>query len=328
MANDSAHQQLLAIGFNRLEAEVYVFLLASRPTTAYGIGKKLGRPTANVYKAVEALSRRGAVLIEGGENRLCRAVPAEEFLDQMNREFCHKTKEAAEKLAKLERPTEDERAYRLESAPLLLERCRQMLEERCERCVVIDAFPRALDAILPSIRIALRRGVTVYVEAYAPIDIPGANVAVTELGDKVLNQWRSQQLNVVIDGRESLTGLLDTGLTEVFQGLWTDSRYLSLIMHSGRLAEHTMVRLRNAVAAGSSCAELESVLISHPFLLHTDVPGHGEMLARYAGNSDEEVSKSKKGKTHAKEKGIHSHADRARDHRDHNDSRKIPGQGR
>jgi HTH-type transcriptional regulator, sugar sensing transcriptional regulator len=291
MVDDAALRQLLEIGFSHLEAEVYVFLLANKPATAYGIGKRLGRPTANVYKAVDALSRRGAVLIEEGDNRLCRAVPAGEFLDQVDRAFHSKTKEAARTLGKLERQTEDERVYRLESAPQLFERCRNMLEERCERFAVIDAFPRALHAILPSIQAAIARGVTVYVEAYESIRIKGAHVVVAAgLGEQVLEQWRSQQLNVVVDGRECLTALLDTGMTEVYQGLWTNSRYLSCLMHSGRLAEHTLVRLRNAAAAESSGDGLRSILASHPFLLHSDVPGHTEMLARYAGKSKQKHS--------------------------------------
>jgi sugar-specific transcriptional regulator TrmB len=291
MTNASACRHLLEIGFNRLEAEVYVYLLANQPATAYAIGKKLACPTANVYKAVEVLARRGAVLVEDGDNRLCRAVPVGEFLERVNREFSGKTKTVADALAGLERQSEDERVYRLESAPQLLERCRQMLEERCERCAVVDAFPRALQAILPSIQIAIRRGVTVYVEAYEPIRIAGADIALTELGGEVLAQWRSEQLNVIIDGRESLMGLLDTGLTQVHQGLWTNSRYLSVLMHSGRLAEHTLVRLRALAAARQSAAEFGRVLANHPFLLDTDVPGHGEMLERYAGGKSKRRKK-------------------------------------
>lgn len=266
---------MLELGLSRLEAEVYVFLLANRPMTAYGIGKRLNRATANVYKAVETLARRGAVLIEEGDSRLCRAVPAAEYLDQVDRAFHSRTRQVASALAKLERQGEDERVYRLDSALQLFERCRQMLE-RCERCAVIDAFPLALQAILPSIETAVGHGVEVYVEAYAPVRIEGAHVAVADVGERVLEQWRSQQLNVIVDGRESLTALLDTSLTEVFQGLWTDSRYLSCLMHSGRLAEHTLVRMRNA--AGT---ELGEILAKHPFLLHGGVPGHAWILDRY-----------------------------------------------
>ena len=282
MAAGTALDQLQEIGLTRLEAEIYAFLLANRPMTAYGIGKHLGRATANVYKAVDALARRGAVLIEEGDNRLCRAVPASEFLDHLDRKFHNQTKDAAATLAKLERPSEDEHVYRLESVPQVFERCRQMLEERCERYAVIDAFPRALNAILPSIRAAVKRRVTVYVEAYEPIRISGAHVVVADVGARVLKQWRTQQLNVIVDGRETVTALLDKSLARVHQGLWTNSRYLSLMMHSGRLAEHTLVRMSNASATGSA---LKPILASHPFLLQSKVPGHADLLARYTDNS-------------------------------------------
>ena len=278
------HDRLMEIGLSRLEAEVYAFLLANRPMTGYGIGKRLGKPTANVYKAVDALARRGAVLIEEGENRRCRAVPASEFLEHERVAFGRKTEAAAQTLAKLEQQPDDERVYRLESAAQLFERCRQMLEERCQTFAVVDAFPAALKALVPSIKIAIRRGATVYVEAYEPVKIPGARLVVATVGTQVLQQWRTQQLNLIVDGRECVTALLDAQLQEVFQGLWTNSLYLSCLMHSGRLAEHTLLRLERAAESGSP--GLLAILKEHPYLLQTNVPGRRELLARYAGDRD------------------------------------------
>ncbi|MCK5171620.1 MAG: hypothetical protein KAQ75_17205, partial [Bacteroidales bacterium] len=71
---------LIDIGFNRLEAEVYMHLLTHPPSTAYKIGKLINKPTANVYKAIDALSKKGAVLIEDNKNKLCKAVNPDEFL--------------------------------------------------------------------------------------------------------------------------------------------------------------------------------------------------------------------------------------------------------
>ncbi len=275
MSKESVLDCLVEFGLSRLEAEVYVFLLANRPMTAYGIGKQLGRPTANVYKAVDALSRRGAALIEDGDNRLCRAVPASEFLHHIGKAFHSRTEQAAAMLETLERQTDDERVYRLESASQVFERCVEMLETRCERVAVVDAFPRALDSILPSIRAAIRRKITVYVEAYEPVVLEGAKVVVAQVGKQVLKQWQSQQLNVIVDGRESIAALLNNDLTEVYQGLWTNSRYLSCMMHSGRLAEHTLIEMRNASGRG-----LTAILDEHPFLLTSNVPGQRELLVR------------------------------------------------
>ncbi len=278
----SVLDSLVALGLSRLEAEVYAFLLANRPVTAYAIGKRLSKPTANVYKAVDSLARRGAVLVEEGENRRCRAVPAEEFMEHARLAFRRKTETAAQTLAKLGQQPDDERVYRLESAAQLFERCRQMLEDRCQSIAVVDAFPAALEALLPSILLAIGRGVTVYVEAYEPIDIPGARLVVAAAGKQVLRQWRTQQVNLIVDGQECVTALLDVNLEVVFQGLWTNSVYLSCLMHSGRLAEHSLLRLERAVECGSP--DLLAILREHPYLLQTNVPGHRELLARYAGD--------------------------------------------
>lgn len=55
-----AIELLRQLGLNQLEAEVYAFLLPNEPMTAYAIGTALGKPTANVYKAIEHLARLGA----------------------------------------------------------------------------------------------------------------------------------------------------------------------------------------------------------------------------------------------------------------------------
>ena len=74
--NKKAIELLHSLGLNRLEAEVYTFLLEQpEPVTAYRAGRALGRPTANVYKAIEALARKGAVVIDEGSTRLCRPSP-------------------------------------------------------------------------------------------------------------------------------------------------------------------------------------------------------------------------------------------------------------
>ena len=48
--------QLTSLGLNRLEANVYIDLLKHKASTGYAIGKRLGKATANVYKAIDALA--------------------------------------------------------------------------------------------------------------------------------------------------------------------------------------------------------------------------------------------------------------------------------
>jgi sugar-specific transcriptional regulator TrmB len=70
---------LLSAGLNDLEADVYLCLLDEDLLTGYKIGKLLGKPTANVYKAIDSLARKGALMIEDKQKGLCKAVPAVDF---------------------------------------------------------------------------------------------------------------------------------------------------------------------------------------------------------------------------------------------------------
>ena len=76
-------ESLVALGFTALEAEVYIYLLGASPATGYRVAQAIGKPIANTYKAIEALESKGAVIVEHSANKLCRAIPAEELLGQL-----------------------------------------------------------------------------------------------------------------------------------------------------------------------------------------------------------------------------------------------------
>lgn len=272
---------LRSLGLNDLEAEVYVHLLSHPPTTGYGIAKAIKRATANTYKAIESLTARGAVLVDEGENRLCRAVPAAEFIGHLQTTFETKTKEAEAALSAIEADTEEERVYRLESVAHLMERCRQMLEVKAEKLAVVDAFPEALAAVLPSIEQAVARGVDVLVQAYSEVQIPGAHIVIPTSGQQVQLQWKSQQLNVTVDGREAVVALLSNGLERVIQGIWTNSLYVTCIVEAGMMAEHTVHQMRAIVGEPDSAARMQEILSRHRFFLTSEVPGQRELLTRF-----------------------------------------------
>ncbi len=265
---------LQRLGLNHLEAEVYALLLGcGEPTTAYGIGKALGKPTANVYKAIEALARKGAVIVEEGEPRLCRPIPADEFISQLKAEFLDTADRASLGLSDLGEPAPDEGVYRLESVSLILERCRLMLQ-RAERIAVVDAFPQALQAVRPDLAAAASRGVELYVQAYKPTRIRGAHVVETRQSAEILEHWRSQQLNCVIDGREALLALLHDGLSGVHQAIWTGSLFLSGVMLAGFLREHVFHQIAAVDRRGGLPASLRKLFRDHPGFHTTDIPGH------------------------------------------------------
>jgi len=271
---------LQALGLNHLEAEAYVLLLAQdEPITAYRMGKALGKPTANVYKAIDALARKGALIVDEGEPRLCRPVPVEEFLGQLEQTYLLTTREASKCLSDLGQPAQDERIYQFQSVALVLERCRLMLG-RARQIVVLDAFPRALEAVRTALEETVAREVEVHVQVYEPTIIPGARVVQTYQSAQVLGHWQSQQLNCVVDGQEMLLALMHDDLSEVYQAVWTSSLYLACSMHAGLMREHFFHNIAALKDQQDFPSALRLLLEEHPAFHRADVPGQKLLFAR------------------------------------------------
>jgi sugar-specific transcriptional regulator TrmB len=275
-----ALQSLTGLGFTELEAEIYVALLEDPPATGYRVAQSIGRPVANTYKAIESLQNKGAVLIDEGASRLCRAVPAEELLGQLERSFQRRRQEAANALASVRAAPEDDRVYQLQTAEQVFERCRRMLEE-CEHVAILDVFPKALEELRDAVEAAARRGVRVVIKAYEPASIDGAEVAVHPQGRISLRRWPGQWLNVVTDGREHLLAFLTADLRGLHQAVWSGSAYLSWVFHSAVGAELILADLLRAIENGATVAELRHAVAGYQSLFRADLPGARSLLARF-----------------------------------------------
>ena len=278
--NNDVTGLLMSLGLNELEAEVYVALLTQPSLTGYKIGKLINKPAANVYKALDALARKGAVMLEEGSSQLCRAVPVQEFVNQLERDFLHKTRQAYQSLSHLRPAPADEKSYQLFSAPLVLERCRQMLQ-RCTTIAVIDVFPEPLEAIRPAIEEATARGVEVYLQVYRETTLPGVHLVLTSLAETAIEYWSSQQLNIVVDGREYLLALFNQDASEVYQATWSRNLYVSSMLHAGFSNEHTIHQIKALSGTEAFPERLNEILKQQKFLSNSNVPGVKELLARF-----------------------------------------------
>src|SRR4051812_48967141 len=89
------------LGLSGSEAAVYAYLVQHSPATGYRVAQAIGKPVANTYKTIASLEEKGAVLIDDGETRACRAVPAEEFLARLDSQFRDRRARAAREFTEL-----------------------------------------------------------------------------------------------------------------------------------------------------------------------------------------------------------------------------------
>jgi sugar-specific transcriptional regulator TrmB len=254
--SEQSVQKLMALGFTAVEAEIYIFLLQETSATGYRIAQALGKPLSNTYKVAEALLARGAVLVEEGDPRCYRAVPADELLNRLEREFLKSRSEAAMALAGLGRATADPGVYQLQSREQVLERCRSMLAQ-CQQVALLDLFPEPLEELRSAIESAATRGVLIGVVAYQPAELAGVEVVIDPAAARVLGRWPGQWLNLVTDGAEFLMAFLETEGTGLYQAVWSGSPYLAWVYHSMQAWALTGPALERQILAGAPLSQLQ-----------------------------------------------------------------------
>lgn len=217
---------LMALGFSKLESEVYLYLAQHPPATGYKIAKAIDRTNGNTYKALAALETKGAVIIERGDNRLCRAVPPSELLDQLERRFHVKKRYASLLLEGIEHAEEEDRIFQLNSVEEVYQRASEMLEAS-ERFVLLDLFPVPFEVLERELQRTISRGVRVAVQVYDDIALPGAKVIVNRRVTPQQRQKSSQWLSLFADGQQYLMALLAEGGKVVHRANWSSSPMLA-----------------------------------------------------------------------------------------------------
>jgi HTH-type transcriptional regulator, sugar sensing transcriptional regulator len=250
---------LTALGFTGLEAEVYAFLLSEPPATGYRVAQALGRPVANVYKALESLESKGAVVVDQGETRLSRAVPSEELLKRLERDYARKAAQARDVLEALKPAPADGRVYQLRSIEQVFERCRSMLS-RAKTLIVADLFPDPLAALKPDIEAAAGRGVSAIVKVFGPAEVQGAKLVWNPRGPELVEQYPGQWAIVVIDGAELLIAAVDSQRRTVHQAIWTESPTLSWIVHTSLTAEMMFCEVCGQITSATDVDSLKEAV--------------------------------------------------------------------
>ncbi|HEV7699956.1 MAG TPA: helix-turn-helix domain-containing protein [Pyrinomonadaceae bacterium] len=279
MESSEYSRVLIELGFTGLEAEIYVSLLRESPSTGYKIAQTLGKPAANTYKALESLQKKGAVIVDDGRSRLCRAIPARELLAQIERRFRETSTRAEDLFSELRRESIDDRVYRLQSRDQVIERCRQMLR-KCKRIALLDIFPGPLKELTHDLESAAARGVEVAAKIYRRSSTAGVTLFLEPDGEEVLSHWPGEWLNIVVDDAEFLLAFLDPDGKTVHQSIWSNSGYLSWVYAGALSSELILSGLQKQILDGCSGTELRKSIDKYRRFKPLDTAGYLNMLNR------------------------------------------------
>lgn len=279
-------QDLSNMGFTELESRIYLCLLQQSPATGYRVAKKIGATNASIYKALESLEAKGAVLVDDAETRLCRAVSYEELFDQMERSFQERRGAAARSLQMLRSSEDDDRIYQLKTIDQVYGKCRTMLGA-ARKILAIDIFPQPLSVLRGDILDAAKRCEKVIVETYERTRLDGVDLLLHRKSEKVLSRWPVQWVAMACDGSQALLAAIEPDGASVHQALWTASPVLSYALLSYSLSEFQM---SDTAAAMEECETIEELRRRQESWLDLpamdEVPGYRTLLERFSRRAE------------------------------------------
>jgi sugar-specific transcriptional regulator TrmB len=239
---------LESLGLAHIEALSYAHLVGDPSTTGYRVARGIGKPTANVYRALETLERKGLVVRDRGTPPAYRALPPDEMLARLEREFMERKERAARELAALKPGVDDEKLYALKSHDHVIARAHLLLAAS-RRIVLLEAPHTSVARLTAAVHDARARGVRVVIVT---------DEAVAHADTIVEARRPIGSIRMVADARESLLSALPNDAGGVREAIWTRSALLGRMLHDALASELFYVMVERALDDGVSVDEVEA----------------------------------------------------------------------
>jgi len=248
-----AIEALQNLGLTPIEAAAYSYLVANPSATGYRVARGIGKATANVYRALEGLERKGAVLRDRSAVPQFRAVAPDDLMTALEHEFAVRRQTAVRALAELHAEESDERHYALSSPEQVMNRARILLAA-ARRIVLLDAPADDVETLTGEIADARSRGVRVVAIVRGTTKDAHAD---TFLDERPRRGGRAP-LRMVADAREAVLAAVSMDRARVRDAVWTRSPLFAGTLHDALTSELFLLSVGKGVEEGLSVDDVES----------------------------------------------------------------------
>jgi HTH-type transcriptional regulator, sugar sensing transcriptional regulator len=281
--HDELVNRLQEIGFNRLESEVYLTLLKQSPLSGYRIAQILGEGSSNIYKALDILRKKGAVMVEEKPStRLFTAIAAKEYLARAEKQMESSLKYLEKHLPQNNDVNAGDRVFKLDTIDQVLERAEEMILN-AQTQIIIDAFPKMLEMVKPHLeKVAKKKGskkIYIVANSYDGTEIKNCVMVNKSAGRDAIELWKDSWLNMVVDGEKYLLAVVAPDGTTLRHAIWTNSPFLSYVIYSGIASEMMFSVLIQELKKRDLMGEMRASLENY----YEAVMGSSEQTAKLPG---------------------------------------------
>ena len=246
MASLRASEALVGFGFTALESEIYAFLLQEHPATGYRVAQSIGKPAANVYKSLEALERKAAVLVDGKSSKEYRPVAPDRLFSRLEKEFLGNKSSAVKMLSSLGKPDSSGKLFTLSNRDQAIAQARTILASAKDSslCVGSEAMIRSLGKdlgkswVMTSCDISAGHLITVPEEMF---EVP--------------------TIQLVVDSKSAVFAC---GGDTNFQGFWFEDHPLGASMHQAVVCQMGLYQVDRAIEADAGKKQISKIIENLP----------------------------------------------------------------
>lgn len=156
----SVNDDLRKLGFTEYEMRAYIALLQDSPSTAYQVSKESGLPRANVYPALEGLTKKGAAQPVTETPARYVPVPPEMLFNRLAQDADAQCRRVASKLSRLRQQNAEEYVWSLKGDEAIRDKIESMIQGSRSH-IWIKAHIRKLEVHRDALLRAAERGVQV-----------------------------------------------------------------------------------------------------------------------------------------------------------------------
>ncbi|RPI85197.1 MAG: TrmB family transcriptional regulator [Chloroflexi bacterium] len=199
-------EQLMLLGFSQYEAQAYITLLEHNPTSGYELAKASGIPRANIYRILDKLEERGAVLRDESPEGT-RYVPTHpsELVSRLRNGYQTSLEVVEESLCRISKSTEPDTVWNLQGYKALIKHALSTIDSAQEK-IQIAIWPSEAIKIEHSIEQAEKRGVEVTTLCLAGCKQPCGSCRGTVQMTPTAAQDDGNWLIIIRDAEEVLAG--------------------------------------------------------------------------------------------------------------------------
>ena len=244
MKNDQI-EILKKLGFTDLEAELYFLLLKEANLTGYRLSRLIGKPKSTIYKTLDALQKKGAIIAdESSKTKEFSAIPYKEFFDMKERVFAENRKKAEDLLRSIKSGPIKPGLYPLEKIEQVFSRCLKAIS-RAKKIILVACCHLEEPRIIKALETAADRGIKVSVDCHLPLpNIKGCEFTFNESSKYRVSDFQHNWLEIFVDGREYVVSLMNKTGDHLYNAVWCNEPYLSVIIFNSNVYAMVLTRVR------------------------------------------------------------------------------------